>query len=120
MKFDPYYLFPQQATSTEMKKKGITYCQNDVKICQKFVKKLSTSCEKNVKVVKKLSKFKTSGEEHDDDNNDDDGDEEKDLRLQDQVAISSHLVKIIIKKMVFGQFGTLSWKPKYWQKCLRC
>jgi hypothetical protein len=55
--------------------------------CQKVVKKLSKSCQKNVKVIEKLSKFKTSGE-------DDEEEEEEDWWLQDQVATSSHLVKI--------------------------
>jgi hypothetical protein len=57
------------------------------KSCQKVVKKLSKRCQKNVKVVKKLSKFKTFGE-------DDDEEEEEDWWLQDQVATSAHLVKI--------------------------
>jgi ribosomal protein S19E (S16A) len=54
---------------------------------QKVVQKLSKSCQKVVKVVKKLYKFKTSGE-------DDEEEEEEDWWLQDQVATSSHLVKI--------------------------
>jgi HSP90 family molecular chaperone len=62
-------------------------CQNVVKklskSAQKVVKKLSKSCQNCQKVVKKLYKFKTSGE-----------DEEEDWGLQDQVATSSHLVKI--------------------------
>jgi hypothetical protein len=53
------------------------------KSCQKVVKKLSKSCQKNVKVVKKWSKFKTSGEDDDDDD-----EEEEDCWLQDQVATS--------------------------------
>jgi hypothetical protein len=48
------------------------------------LKKLSKSCQKVFKVVKKLFKFKTSGEE-----------EEEDWWLQDQVATSSHLVKSV-------------------------
>jgi hypothetical protein len=57
------------------------------KISQKVVKKCSKSCQKVVKVVKKLYKFKTSGE--------DEEEEEEDWGLQDQVATSSHLVKIL-------------------------
>jgi hypothetical protein len=49
-------------------------------------KKSSKSCQKVVKVVKKLYKFKTSGEEEEEE-------EEEDCWLQDQVATSSHLVK---------------------------
>jgi hypothetical protein len=60
------------------------------KSAQKVVKKLSKSCQKVVKVVKKLYKFKTSGEDHDDDEEEE---EEEDWGLQDQVATSSHLVK---------------------------
>jgi hypothetical protein len=48
---------------------------------------LSKSCQKVVKVVKKLYKSKTSGE-------DEEEEEEEDWWLQDQVATSSHLVKI--------------------------
>jgi hypothetical protein len=54
---------------------------------QTIIKNLSKSCQKNVKVVKKLSKFKTSGEDDDDD------EEEEDWWLLDQVATLSHLVK---------------------------
>jgi hypothetical protein len=54
------------------------------KSCQKVLKKLSKSCQKVVKVVKKLNKFKTSGEDE----------EEEDWWLQDQVATLSHLVKM--------------------------
>jgi hypothetical protein len=90
MKFDPQYLFPQLATTTEMKKKGNKYCQNVVKnqskSSKKFVKKLSKICQKVVKVVKKLYKFQTSGE---------DEEEEEDWWLKDQVATSSHLVKSV-------------------------
>jgi hypothetical protein len=68
-------------------------CQKVVKksskSCQKVIKKLSKSCQRNVKVVKKLAKFKTSGEDDDDD----DEEEEEDWWLLDQVATSSHLVK---------------------------
>jgi hypothetical protein len=60
------------------------------KSAQKAVKKLSKSCQNVVKVVKKLYKFKTSGEDDDDD---DEEEEEEDWWLQDQVATSSHLVK---------------------------
>jgi hypothetical protein len=52
---------------------------------------LSKSCQKVVKVVKKLYKFKTSGEDDDDD---DDEEEEEDWWLLDQVATTSHLVKM--------------------------
>jgi hypothetical protein len=48
---------------------------------------LSKSCQKVVKIVKKLYKFKTSGEEEEEEK------EEEDWWLQDQVATSSHLVK---------------------------
>jgi hypothetical protein len=47
---------------------------------------LSKSCQK---VVKKLYKFKTSGEDDDDDEKE----EEEDWWIQDQVATLSHLVK---------------------------
>jgi uncharacterized membrane-anchored protein YhcB (DUF1043 family) len=91
-----------------MKENGNKYCQNVVKnlskscpkvlkklskSCQNVVKKLSKSCQKAVKkcqkvvkVVKKLYKFKTSGEDKEEE-------EEEDWWLQDQVATSSHLVK---------------------------
>jgi ribosomal silencing factor RsfS len=59
-------------------------------MCQKVVKKLSKSCQKVVKVVKKLSKFKTSGE---------DDEEEEDWWLLDQVATLSHLVKMTDKSL---------------------
>jgi hypothetical protein len=49
---------------------------------------LSKSCQKVVKVVKKLYKFKTSGE---------DKEEEEDWWLQDQVATLSHLVNMFQK-----------------------
>jgi hypothetical protein len=54
---------------------------------------LSKSCQKVVKVVKKLYKFKTSGED-DDDEEEEEEEEEEDWWLQDQVATSSHLVKM--------------------------
>jgi hypothetical protein len=53
----------------------------------KGLQKFSKSCQKNVKVVKQLSKFKTSGEDDDDD------EEEEDWWLHNQVATLSHLVK---------------------------
>jgi hypothetical protein len=51
--------------------------------CQKVDKKLPKSCQKNFKVVKKLSKFKTSRE---DDDGDDDEEEKEDWWLQDFVT----------------------------------
>jgi hypothetical protein len=61
------------------------------------LKKLSKSCQKVVKVVKKLYKFKTSGEDDDDEEEE----EEEDWWLKDQVATSSHLVKMskVLKKL---------------------
>jgi hypothetical protein len=56
--------------------------QKLVKNCPKFVNFFSKMC------CKFCSKFKTSGEDDDDD------DEEEDWWLLDQVATSSHLVKI--------------------------
>jgi hypothetical protein len=50
---------------------------------------------KNVKVVKKLSKFKSSGADDDDDEEEEEEEEEEDWWLQDQVATLSHLVIIL-------------------------
>jgi tryptophanyl-tRNA synthetase len=62
------------------------------KSAQKVVKKLSKSCQK---VVKKLYKFKTSGEDEEEESEEEEEEEEEDWWLQDQVATSSHLVKIM-------------------------
>jgi hypothetical protein len=50
------------------------------------------SCQKVVKVVKKLYKFKTSGVDEEEE------EEEEDWWLQDQVATSSQLVKMLYSR----------------------
>jgi hypothetical protein len=69
--------------------------------------------KKNVKVVKKLSKFKTSGEDDDDDE-----EEEEDWWLLDQVSTSSHLEKTnktngaIVEKVRWCNSNTNSKRPE--------